>query len=860
MVQSRPQNFSLLQRLVIGFPRTVTIVALLLTLAVLPLLPTLEKDPSPHLLPRTHESRVAMERLREDYSGTYPAIFMMLEAENSVFTPATLARVQALTEALEIIDLLDEEARAAFLKFSESLPESAGSQLREALSTPEMLDFDVLGEIQEELEQAGNWTPEIAEGFRNLEAKLMPIREVTSLANTDTILGRDGDLSIEPVLEDVPESSEDAQAIQARVAENELFRNVLHSPDGRRTGLVIETMMDEEDTENLNALYHAIQQVVAAHPGPEHVYIAGLSVGTSALKKAIDVDTARLFPVVSVFALVCLWLVFRGITGMLVPMLVVLCAIALTMGVMVLLDFPMNIVTSALPVFLISIGVADGIHIYSDYRDHRLAGKPREEAVRLMLERMTMPVVMTSVTTAIGFLALAVTEIVPIRTFGVFVAVGTMLAMLYSLLFIPALLLILPEQKTPQARSRSRVDQWILRLLEAITKQVQRSSGKVLLVSGVVFVLAVVGTTRIVVESSIEQNFRSGHPLVKATEAVKRLAGSRNLNLLIEAPGEAEPWKRPEFLQALMQFQSAVESDPVVGRILSLGDLVERIHYVINESNPEFRRIPNPEESIAGEVVSGRNLVAQLLLLYENAGGDVLSDVVNDDYTQLNVVVTIRSTSTPVLEAIVARIQEHARTQLAPAGLRMQIIGDVMTSLATSMETIKGQIRSLLLSAGVVLLLLFGVFRSIRLGLFGIVPLLFTVTLNFGLMGLLGLPLDIGTAVVSSIVIGIGVDFSIHYLASLRRQLRVGDSIPEAMRHTVLHTGKAITANALTVGIGFLALCFASFLPLVTMGILVCLTLIFSALATLVLVPALILTFGMDRPLQSATAPHLPTA
>ena len=173
----------------------------------------------------------------------------------------------------------------------------------------------------------------------------------------------------------------------------------------------------------------------------------------------------------------------------------------------------------------------------------------------------------------------------------------------------------------------------------------------------------------------------------------------------------------------------------------------------------------------------------------------------------------------------------------------MTYSGMVPINVATSNEVVTSQLRSLTGSLLAVFLMLALIFRSVSRGVMGMIPLVFTVLFNFGVMGFFGIHLDIGTALVSSIVIGIGVDYSIHYLFRMLRELRQGAGLREAISNTVRRSGKAITSNAVTVGFGFLALSVSEFLPLVTLSWMIGLTLNISALSTMILLPALAVSF-----------------
>ena len=863
--------FKFLERLVIHHPKKILVSTVLLGMLAVPSLLYIQNDPSPHLLPISHPVRQAMEQLREDYTGTNPGVFIMLEAEDTIFKTSTLERIKSLTEAIENLRLLTQEDLTALQQLSTKLPGESAEQLRKIL--PNEIDglddmfWMEFAEIRESLEEDSLWLPAWDALINNLEVRSAPVVEVLSMANTDDIVGTLEGLDISPLYEETPETPAEINRLRNQVLANELFRNYLYSEDGRHTGIFVELATDEDDSENLYAIYQALERVFEENPGEDLHYIAGFPIIAATLRTVIDRDTKKFFPFVALLAVFFLWLTFRKFIGVAVPMLVVGFSILFTLAIMVVFEVPLNSITSALPVFLISIGVADGIHMFSEYRDNRLEGHPREKAVSLMLEKLALPVTMTSITTAVGFFSLTVSDIIPILTFGIFVAIGTLLAMVLSLVFIPALLMVLPEKETESAvdsatttatssgvHKENFMDRLFQKFLEGLTSWVLRNAKIILLGALIISGFSFYGLLQLKVESNLESYFKADAPFVVANKAMEKMSGSRTINIVIKINEEGEPWKNPENLKLVEDFQIFLSAEQRVKRTFSLVDLIKRISYAFNENRTDFNRLPQAVEILESEEtfeengqtvkrnvkreVSGRDLVAQYLVLYENSGGDVLSDVIDSEYRNLNLSVNISSNSTTEEEKLLKRIDDYA-AQHFPPQFSMTSTGMVPINVATSTEVVSSQILSLSGSLLAVLLMLVLIFRSFYRGVMGMIPLVFTVLFNFGFMGYFGVNLDIGTALVSSIVIGIGVDYSIHYLSRMFSEIAQGATLQDAIARTVRRSGKAITSNAVTVGFGFLALSVSEFLPLVTLSWMIWLTLNISALATMILLPAL---------------------
>jgi predicted RND superfamily exporter protein len=863
-----------LNKIVIHHPKKILGLTVLLGILAFPSLFYIQNDPSPHLLPVSHPVRQAMEQLREDYTGTNPGVFIMLEAEDTIFKTSTLERIQRLTEAIENLSLLSQEDLTGLRQLATEFPAESREWLQKIMPA-EIRGLDDMfwmefAEIRESLEEDSLWLPGWDALINNIEIRSAPVVDVLSMSNTDNIIGTLEGLDISPLYEEAPETPAEIKSLRSQVLANELFRNYLYSEDGKHTGIFVELATDEDDSENLYAIYQALERVFEENPGEDVHYIAGFPIIAATLRTVIDQDTKKFFPFVALLTVFFLWLTFRRLIGVAVPMLVVGFSILFTLAIMVIFEVPLNSITSALPVFLISIGVADGIHMFSEYRDNRLEGQPREKAVSLMLEKLALPITMTSITTAVGFFSLTISDIVPILTFGIFVAIGTLFAMVLSLLFIPALLMVLPEKKTESednsstnaAKSRgvhqeNFMDRLFQKFLEGLTAWVLRNAKLILLGALIISGFSVYGLLQLNVESNLESYFKADAPFVVANKAMEKMSGSRTINIVIKINKEGEPWKNPENLKLVEDFQIFLSTDQKVKRTFSLVDLIKRISYAFNENRADFNRLPQAVEFLESEEtfeengqsvkrsvkreVSGRDLVAQYLVLYENSGGDVLSDVINSEYRNLNLSVNISSDSTSEEEKLLLRIDEYA-AQHFPPEFSMISAGMVPINVATSVEVVSSQILSLCGSLLAVLLMLVLIFRSFYRGVIGMIPLAFTVLFNFGIMGYFGVNLDIGTALVSSIVIGIGVDYSIHYLSRMFSEVAQGADLRDAIYSTVRRSGKAITSNAVTVGFGFLALSVSEFLPLVTLSWMIWLTLNISALATMILLPALAVT------------------
>ena len=833
------------------YPKSVVLATIAITAGALMMLGDLKIDANPYPLSRSHPSMVALQKLKTDFTGTLEVALIHIRHPETIYNPATFRRIVALTEGLEALTLIgkaDEKVLEGFLPgASKAEKELIENILADGISRDD--DFAIT-ELDELLEQQGDspigdFQKGLVMALEEIRLKLFPIKEVTSLSTVENIAANKDDLTVGQVFKTIPATPAEWERLRASIRSNDAFRKLLVSEDEQSTGIQAETFIPDKRSDLMYTFNEAMVELLKKYPGPEETHIGGFAILSATFNHSIQQDNGRLFPLVVLIVVLTLLITFRTFGGVLLPLAVVIISIIWTLGIMVLVGVPLNMMTTMLPVFLIAIGVADGVHLVSEFKDRLRELGDRAKAVRATMEHMTLPVVMTSLTTAVGFISLAFTDIEMIQKFGIFVAVGVMAAMIFSLTFIPAALSF--GRNTPRAARKkrqggvwSRMDSWTLNALVAVSDFAVRRNRWVLAVAGVLLLVGGYGLTSLRAENDFLTYFSPDRPIVRAARALdQHMAGSNLINILVRAPdGIEDPFKEPKYLAAVDGLQTFLAKNPIVGKTLSLVDVLKRINLVLHDNDPAFNRLPKTEElTVTGRKVSGRQIVAQYLLLYEGSGGENLNDNMDAKFTTMNLSVLLTSQNSIEIGRLIESVETYAAANF-PAGMTVKFAGNAEMAVTTNNEIVKTQITSLSISVVVVFFLLMLQFRSFSKGVLAILPLGVTVVLNFGVLGLLGIHLNIAIAVMSSIVIGIGVDFAIHYMSRLERELKRAKSQREAFANTMRASGKAITANAFIVALGFLALLLSDLYPLQLMGVLITQTLLFSGFATLMLIPA----------------------
>ena len=654
---------------------------------------------------------------------------------------------------------------------------------------------------------------ELTEAFQRLPG----VDEVVSLSTAKRMDGEDGTLVVRDLMPTVPESDEARDDLRAYVADQEMYVNNIISSDGLYAGIVVELLPDIDDS----AVYASLRQVIDEQENAADIYVAGGPAVNAEMTTSMKGDLVQLIPFVLLVLAIVLYLSLRTVAGVILPLAVVLLTVIWTAGLMAWLGIPMAMISTTLPIMLIAIGVADAIHILTDYYAGLRGGEEKRSAIRTVVKHIGMAIVLTSITTLVGFLSLGTSPVQQVMQFGLFVGFGVMAALAITLTLIPAALELgrgprLTTRKATKPSFSTRGLTWLSRFVVKRRKAL-------LIVGGVLFVLAAVGGTRLAVETNTLRFFRPDTSIRQATEVVDlSFGGSESLSIVIN--GDI---KSPDVLNGMLDFQDWATALPEVGYTASVADYVTQINEALHDNDPTERVIPQT-----------RNAVAQEILLYEmSSDPSDFARVVNYNYEQARIVLRMESLSSSELGELVQQVETEA-IRSADGQFDIGITGSSYLFKVLTDLLVSGQILSLLVSLFGVALVVGLIFRSVRFGLLSMIPLGFTITLNFGIMGWLNIPLDTATTMLASIAIGIGVDYTVHFLSKYRRELRAGKPSHDAVGETIQTTGRAITYNVMAVAAGFAVLLFSSFGPIATLGALVALSMGISGLAALTLLPA----------------------
>ncbi len=669
-------------------------------------------------------------------------------------------------------------------------------------------------------------------------------RDVVSLTTEDNIRGTEGGMEVEPFMETVPNNADEIAALKDAIRNFDIYQGFIVAKDGSAAAILAELEPNElllKRGLDKFMVYQSVKTVVdeLSQGRDEDFYIAGLPVAEATLGKYIQEDMNIMLPLVFLVLMLLLYFTYRSLRGVVIPMAVVMLSVIAAMGIMAGVGVPMYPTTTMVPVVLMAIGVADAIHILGKYYEVALISPntERREVVLKTMDEMWRPVVLTSFTTGVGFLSFLMMEMVPLQMMGVFAAVGIIYAMIVSLTLVPSALMLMkvkaPKSLVTAARARGVEHAGGLsRALSMLGIRVSHHSTQTLYAASIILLLLAWGASQVYVDDSYMANFQQDSDVVLSDKQInKRFIGSYQRNLLLEADA-ADAFYDPNLLDAVWNFQQELEKIEGVGGTISIADYIRRMHRVMNENRPDMAKVPESSD-----------LIAQYLLLYSFSGApDDFAEVVDSEYRQANIRIF-----SYVDNFIEGSVVEHAVVSLAakhfdPLGIKWSIagnghIGYVQTKMIT--DNLRFNIITTVLA---IFLFAWAMMRSFIAGLFVMVPVLAAVILNFAIMGVSGITIGWGSSMFTSIAICIGVDYAIHLIYKFQREYdRLRDTTRTLML-TLATTGKTILFNAIVVIAGFMVLLASTMPPNEQMGLLVSVAMFSSFAATLIVLPALILT------------------
>lgn len=651
---------------------------------------------------------------------------------------------------------------------------------------------------------------------------------VLSLASPRvTWIHTDGDrIEVQPVL---PKALEDAGALQhfrAKLLADPLYRDLIVSADGS-AALIIA---DFSDTVTNASIYEHLSEL-AERFRDEHmdVVLSGVPILAWRLE-AYSRRAGWIFPVTLLVVALIHYEAFRTVQAMALPLVTALLSLLLSLGLMAWLGYPLDPWNAVTPIIILAIAAGHAVQMLKRYyEEFELSGDTRLAVVESLVG--VGPVMLTAGGIAVaGFCSLMTFGVRSVRVFGLLLACGVAATLLVEFTLIPAWrsLLSPPRRERDSGEAHSSVKA----LAAAIGGQVVRAPRRVLAASLLIIATIGAGVFQVPVNNSYRDWFYPGsQPRLDDDFINQHFGGTNTLNLLVEGhgPGSLE---EPAVVAAVADLQTFMRALPDVGKVVSYVDFLFPIH-----------RAFAPDRSQLDPLPPSRNLIAQYLMLYEtSASPEALRSLLDSTHQWALVTAFTRSDEAKAGRSLMELVRDFTIRRFERLPARVQIAaGSLGLQTAMNDDVVREKLWNVAQVSGIITILSILVLRSITGGLLVLAPLAVSVIVNLGLMGWLSIPLSMATAAITAMGVSIGADFAIYLLYRIREERKRVSSLPEAVRRCFTTAGEAICFVSSAIVGGYLTLTLAGFRTWAQVGSLTALMITASSLATLTLVPALIL-------------------
>ncbi len=680
-----------------------------------------------------------------------------------------------------------------------------------------ILNRDTLGKVQ-------RLTDEI------LKIKGVAARDVSSFTTIDNVTVEAGTLKVAPLMTAAPESDKDIARLRETLYENPLFINRIISGDGKTTAIYVPL----EEGSSGKEIADKIREIVKKEEGDEKYYVAGDPV-------ARDTFGAEMFKLMRVFSpiagmvmFVVSYIMFRSLFLSLSIMFPAMVIIICSMGLVIGLGFPIHIMSSMSPVFLMAIAT-DSIHIFNEFYFRFREKRDKKAAILETMKAVGKPLIYTDITTAVGFASLLLANIIPVKVFGLGVAFGTLVLMLLSFSLIPALLTFVKIEKLQKtsAKEDTALSRTSLFLRKLGGIGVHRPKATVA-VGLVLVAAAVVGVLKINVNNNLVDWFKYRSDIRTADRVLNKSLGGTSLAYVVAMAGGDDFIKTPEAMRYIEGLQRHLEKLPVVGKTTSVVDYAKRINRVLHDDDPKFDAVPETKE-----------MIGQYLFLFSmSAKPSDLDNVVDYPFRRANIWVQLKTWDAQAMRDVIKAVDEYkkANRYTNPAPLEMKPAGIAYFNLVWNDEVVWDMVKGFITALVVVFIILVFNFRSIGWAVISYVPLLFTILLLYGVVGYIGKDLDMPISVLSCLSLGMAVDFAIHFVSRFRQKTAStkGADFAEALLWTAARPGKGVMRNAALFAAAFSIMLFAPLRPYITVGAFIVSMMLLSAVMTIIYLPALI--------------------
>lgn len=641
---------------------------------------------------------------------------------------------------------------------------------------------------------------------------------VTSITNMMSFKVEGDDFEVDKLIPQSkwPKTASETDSLKNKITNNEMVAGKLVATDGTAT-IIIFTFDSDYD---VKAVANEVFDKVKGLNLPEDIYFAGSTFLTTYVADIIRGDMLKLIPISFLLIALILFLSFHTVRGVVLPLLTAGLAIVWAIGTFVMMGFKLSMVTNNVPIIILAVGSAYSIHVLN--RVNQFKKRTGKKAVAKALRLITLPVVLAALTTMIGFLSFIFGAYLSmIRDFGILAALGTFYAALLALLFVPALLSIFPAKRKKVKPGSFAIDRqsvmnkyFLFPLFQLNIKHPKRT----ILIWVILVIIGITGIFKLERSVSVSDYFKAKHPASIADRIMEeKFGGSKPVFVVFKGDMQS-----PELLKGMYDFEKYLLKSPYITSTQSVADIVVKLNGALGDAS----KIPDDKTTIQ-----------QLWFIL---GQQDLSQLVTEDLDQGIIMAKFNNEGQTHIKEFNNYVATYLNTHETEK-YSVEITGMPYVNSQLDKSLIKSQLTSLIIAVILVITIVSLIFRSVVEGLYAAVPIVATIAVLYGFMGLTGIPLNIVTVLVASVAMGIGIDYSIHFISNFNLSLKKRQNLHKAVEDAMLISGKAILINFLSVSAGFLVLVFSDLMPMVYFGLLIALSMLGASMGALTLLPATIL-------------------
>jgi len=653
---------------------------------------------------------------------------------------------------------------------------------------------------------------------------------VDSVTNFQNTVGVDDDLIVEDLVRDAVNLDDERRAgIRAVALQEPLLRNQLVTANGAATAINVVLQYPEKSlTEVPEAIARARElraQIRAEFPSVD-TYLTGVSALNNAFAEVGIEDMSFMMPIMFAVILALTWLIIRSLAATVATLGVIVISVSVGMGVAGFLGISLTPISASAPIVILTLAIADSIHILISLRNLMREGWDKSSAITEALRLNFIPIGITSLTTAVGFLALNFSDSPPFWHLGNITAVGITTAWLLSITLLPALISLLPF-KTRATRARPGANPVMDRIADFVIFNRKRLLAAI--GAGSLMLIALIPTLQL--NDQWIEYFSTDIEFRNDSDAALDHFGLYPIEFSIPSNGPGGI-SEPEYLAVLDEFADFLRIQPGVSHVYSFSDIMKRLNKNLHGDDEQFFRLPQ-----------NRELSAQYLLLYELSlpYGLDLNDRINVDKSATRLTATLRDVTSPETKEFLATAQSWLVTN-APDYMQTKPTSAQVMFTYIAERNVENMVGGSLIAILAISAIMVIALRSFGLGLLSMIPNALPILVTFGAWALLVGEIGFSVATVASISLGIVVDDTVHFLSKYSRAQREhGLDRASAIRHAFRSVGPAIAVNSLVLAVGFALLTASNFKINADMGLLTAMAIVFALILDFLLLPALLL-------------------